>query len=133
MEQPKTQTMWDKCQQVSDTPKVNEVIEDFLEDPHNDSGVEMIRTCVETYLEIDKEAKMQTLKYMMEKMNETITGLVDDVLENSDELWEQSQPKNYPVYSLLGVNIYLGETPYGWTMYGLGWKDLWFLGFSIKS
>jgi hypothetical protein len=29
--------------------------------------------------------------------------------------------------------IYLGTCGWGWRLYGIGWKDVWFLGFSLKE
>ncbi len=31
------------------------------------------------------------------------------------------------------VRLYLGTPGWGWLMFGIGWKTLWFLGFSIKE
>ena len=31
------------------------------------------------------------------------------------------------------MRIYFGFYGWGWRMYGIGYKTLWFLGFSIKS
>lgn len=31
------------------------------------------------------------------------------------------------------LRIYLGTPGWGWIMYGIGWKNIWFLGFSVNQ
>lgn len=31
------------------------------------------------------------------------------------------------------MRLYLGTPGWGWKMYGIGYKTLWFLGFSMKD
>lgn len=33
---------------------------------------------------------------------------------------------------IFGVRIHLGTNSWGWRMYGIGYKSLWFFGFSIN-
>lgn len=33
----------------------------------------------------------------------------------------------------MNIKFYFGTPGWGWKMYGIGWKTLWFLGFSIKD
>jgi len=35
--------------------------------------------------------------------------------------------------SIFGLRFYIGTAGWGWTMYGIGWGNKWFIGFSKNN
>jgi hypothetical protein len=33
----------------------------------------------------------------------------------------------------MGIRVWLGQPGWGWRLYGISWRDSWFIGFSRKA